>query len=117
MAITIVLTGCFALTLWARSIPTASAGYIGPETNGSRYVICQVFGRYCRQAIAVARCESRFSVRSTNGQYLGLFQMGSWERRTYGHGQDAWSQARAAHRYFVASGRDWSPWTCKPWHA
>ena len=24
-------------------------------------------------------------------------------------------QATAAHRYFVASGRDWGPWSCKPW--
>lgn len=67
-----------------------------------------------RQAIRVARCESGFNPRAANGQYLGIFQMGASERATYGHGPGAHKQARAAHRYFVASGRDWSPWACKP---
>ena len=75
-----------------------------------------VFGpRYGPQALRVARCESGYSTRAQNGQYLGIFQMGSSERRIYGHGASAYAQARAAHRYFVASGRDWSPWSCKPW--
>jgi hypothetical protein len=74
-----------------------------------------VFGRYWSQAMAVARCESGLSLWAQNGQYLGLFQMGSHERVTYGHGSTALAQARAAHRYFVASGRTWSPWSCKPW--
>jgi hypothetical protein len=62
----------------------------------------------------VAWCESRLSIWAKNGQYLGLFQMGSSERRTYGHGNNAWIQARAANRYFIASGRDLPPWSCKP---
>ena len=78
-------------------------------------VICRVFGRYCAQALAVARCESGLSTRAHNGQYRGLFQMGSSERQLFGHGGSAALQARAAHRYFVSSGRDWSPWSCKPW--
>lgn len=77
--------------------------------------ICVVFGSYCGQAIRVAHCESRFDTSAQNGQYLGLFQMGSSERRLYGHGSTPLAQARAAHRYFVLSGRDWSPWSCKPW--
>ena len=77
--------------------------------------ICRVFGRrYCGQALSVSWCESRHSTRAQNGQYLGLFQMGSSERRLFGHGRTAHRQAIAAHRYFVASGRDWSPWSCKP---
>jgi hypothetical protein len=79
-------------------------------------VICEVFGRrYCRQAVAVAWCESRHTTTARNGQYLGLFQMGSSERVRFGHGPAAWDQARAAYRYFVVAGRDWSPWSCKPW--
>jgi hypothetical protein len=74
-----------------------------------------VFGRYWDQAMAVARCESGLSLWARNGQYLGLFQMGSSERRLFGHGPSVEEQARAAYRYFVASGRDWSPWSCKPW--
>jgi len=80
--------------------------------------ICTVFGRrYCGQALAVSWCESRHSTRAQNGQYLGLFQMGSSERRLFGHGPTARKQAAAAHRYFVVSGRDWSPWSCKPSYA
>jgi hypothetical protein len=83
-----------------------------------RKAICDVFGRrYCGQALSVAWCESRHSTRAVNGQYLGLFQMGSYERQLFGHGRTARQQALAAHRYFVLSGRDWSPWSCKPWYA
>jgi hypothetical protein len=77
--------------------------------------ICDVFGRrYCRQALSVSWCESRHATTARNGPYLGLFQMGWSERQLYGHGSTARQQARAAHRYFVVSGRDWSPWSCKP---
>lgn len=81
-----------------------------------RGAICKVFGEYCRQAVAVAWCESRLEPDAQNGQYLGLFQMGSQERRLFGHGATARQQAVAAHTYFVHSGRDWSPWSCKPWY-
>lgn len=77
-----------------------------------RTAICNVFGSYCEEAVAVARCESRLSTTAQNGQYLGLFQMGPSERRLFGHGPTARAQAIAARRYFVSSGRDWSPWSC-----
>ena len=80
-----------------------------------KVAICNVFGRrYCGQALSVSWCESRHSTRAQNGQYRGLFQMGSSERRLFGHGETAHKQAIAAHKYFVVSGRDWSPWSCKP---
>jgi hypothetical protein len=78
--------------------------------------ICHVFGSYCRQALQVARCESGVQTTAQNGQYLGLFQMSSSARQLFGHGESAIEQAQAAHRYFVRSGRDWSPWSCKPWY-
>ena len=78
-----------------------------------RAAICDVFGPYCQQAVSVAWCESRLDTSAVNGQYLGLFQMGETARRVYGHGQSAHEQAVAAHRYFVDSGRDWSPWSCR----
>jgi hypothetical protein len=78
-----------------------------------RQAICTVFGSYCQEALAVAWCESRLQTGAQNGQYLGLFQMGSYERRLFGHGDNARDQAVAAHRYFVHSGRDWSPWSCR----
>jgi len=77
--------------------------------------ICHVFGNYCRQALQVARCESGYRTTAQNGQYLGLFQMGYSERQLFGHGATSLDQAKAAYRYFVRSGRDWSPWSCKPW--
>lgn len=83
-----------------------------------KVAICDVFGRrYCGQALSVSWCESRHSTSAQNGQYLGLFQMGSYERQLFGHGRTARQQALAAHRYFVRSGRDWSPWSCKPSYA
>lgn len=101
------------------------------ETNHSIYMlrlrtdpraaICHVFGPACREAIEVALCESDYHPRdgvpdtyAKNGQYLGMFQMGENERATYGHGSSALAQARAAHAYYLDSGRDWSPWDCKP---
>jgi hypothetical protein len=75
--------------------------------------ICAVFGDDCQEAVAVAWCESHLSTSARNGQYLGLFQMGSYERQLFGHGDTAHAQAVAAHRYFIRSGRDWSPWSCR----
>lgn len=76
--------------------------------------ICATFGRYCGEALRVAWCESRWKVSARNGTHLGLFQMGAWERRTYGHGPGAWAQSRAAYRYFTALGHSWRRWTCQP---
>jgi hypothetical protein len=73
-----------------------------------------VFGRYAAEALAVARCESGLSPSAQSGQYRGLFQMGAAERSRYGHGPSPYAQAKAAHRYFVDSGRGWGPWSCKP---
>lgn len=75
-----------------------------------------VFGVWAAEAIRVSSCETgrTFDTGAKNGQYLGIFQMGSSERATYGHGSTALEQARAAYRYFVASGMDWSRWECQP---
>lgn len=77
-------------------------------------IICDIFGPYCSEALSVAECESGFSPTAVNGQYLGVFQMGEYERATYGHGDTVEEQAQAAYRYFVAAGSDWSPWVCQP---
>jgi hypothetical protein len=87
---------------------------VDSEQQRAKNAICDIFESYCRQALSVSWCESRWRVWAKNGQYLGLFQMGSWERRKYGHGDGGYAQARAAFRYFIASGRDWGPWDCKP---
>jgi hypothetical protein len=105
-----VIVGILACAL----VLAAPAGAVKTRSSSTVAAIRSVFGPYGSQAVRVASCESGLSVWARNGQYLGLFQMGSRERATYGHGWDAWSQSRAAYRYFVASGRDWSPWSCKP---
>jgi hypothetical protein len=89
----------------------AHVTYYSSGVNGA---ICAAFGSYCSQALAVARCESGLSTAATNGQYLGLFQMGESERSHYGHSGGAWGQAQAAYRYFRDSGYSWGPWSCKP---
>jgi hypothetical protein len=84
--------------------------------NSPVKAICHVFRTRCDEALRVARCESGYQTNAQNGQYLGLFQMGTNERRLFGHGPTALAQAKAAYRYFVLSGRNWSPWSCKPWY-
>lgn len=88
----------------SRCVPSSVSGTI-------RYV----FGVYGDQAVAVAECESHLNVFATNGQYLGLFQMGEYARSRYGHSWTALGQSRAAYAYFKDSGSDWSPWQCRPW--
>lgn len=105
----------------AIQLDSSPASVRSHDRNTSRgaaiFAIKAVFGRYGAQAVRVAGCETgyTYSVWARNGQYLGLFQMGSYARGKYGHSWSAWGQARAAYRYFVDSGRDWSPWSCKPW--
>ena len=94
-----------------RAVATRDARRLA--ASSPRAAICDVFGSYCDEAVAVARCESQLSPTAQNGQYLGLFQMGSYERRLFGHGSSAREQAIAARRYFMRSGRDWSPWSCR----
>lgn len=79
-------------------------------------IIRGIFGAHGDEAVRVSYCETggTFSTNARNGQYLGLFQMGAHERATYGDASDARGQSEAAHRYFVATGSDWSPWECKP---
>lgn len=101
------------LAIWRDRLAQCRQLLAGARAN-PRIAINLIFGPYRNQALAVSRCESGYSVNAQNGQYLGIFQMGSSERARYGHGHDALEQAIAAHRYFVASGRDWSPWSCKP---
>jgi hypothetical protein len=101
-------------TRLARQVATRQLQAI--KKAGPHKAICHVFGSHCAEALRVARCESGLRMSARNGQYLGLFQMGTTERHRFGHGSTAFRQAQAAHRYFLVSGRDWSPWSCKPWH-
>ncbi len=98
----------------ARRHPTPTRMLSSSSGGSVENAICVTFGNYCSQAVSVARCESELNVGASNGQYLGLFQMGEYARSRYGHSWDAWGQARAAYRYFRDSGYSWAPWTCQP---
>lgn len=108
MILIVALALLIAATAKAKRYPANTA------TANAR-IIQTVFGRYGTQAVQVARCESGLSIYARNGQYLGLFQMGTFARGRFGHSWDAWGQARAAFAYFRLAGYSWGPWTCKPW--
>lgn len=77
-------------------------------------IIEAVFREDPRGALNVASCESHYSTTAANGQYLGIFQMGSSERAHYatiGYAT-AYEQVVAAHNYYLVSG--WGPWSCRP---
>jgi|SRR5215471_5489809 len=103
--------GAILLAAFLFAVPATAASQDSPNYNAK--VIRQVFGSRGSEAVSVAYCESRLHVWARNGQYLGLFQMGSFARARFGHGWDAWSQSRAAHRYFLYAG-GWGPWSCRP---
>ena len=117
-----VLLACATVAALCASTAFASSTVDKPHAPGThkrtydRVFKHNVSKKNKKWAKRVARCESGYSVNAQNGQYLGLFQMGSNERRLFGHGESALVQAQAAYRYFVRSGRDWSPWSCKPWY-
>jgi hypothetical protein len=64
------------------------------------------------QALNVAYCESGSNLWpwASDGEYLGMFQFGSFARSSYGFSWSPWEQARAAFRYWAVAG--WSPWEC-----
>ena len=111
----VVLAMLAAVVLIAAPTANSYSPEVTAKKAAAKVAICKVFGKYCQQALRVSWCESRWYVWARNGQYLGLFQMGNYARSRYGHHpSNAWIQARAAYAYFVDSGRDWSPWSCKP---
>jgi hypothetical protein len=104
---------------WAPSIPLHNTQHaVSLHFCGHSNVRC----RAALEAWEVARCETSgtFSVWATNGQYLGLWQMGAGERERWGHGWHPWAQAKAASRYYRhslrAHGYGWLPWDwrCRP---
>lgn len=111
------------VSLTALVYPTGAFGWkLGEYEKGYHNAVNAIYFEWCGHrytycgegysAYRVAECESRFDIWATNGQYLGLFQMGEYARSRYGHGGNPWIQARAAHRYYSARG--WAPWSCRP---
>lgn len=125
-----VLIGLVIVMGSAETKTASAATMFQKQVTAITYVFCKDYEKhvdishpceYGREALVVASLEGgKFHwYRGTcnnavNGQYLGCFQMGASERRIYGHGSGVWAQARAAYKYWKRSGRDWSPWSCKP---
>lgn len=76
-------------------------------------------------ALTVAGCETGHTLDSVsaslgaaNGQFLGIFQLGNWERSAFAIWRGTYryetviDQVMAAHRYFLSNG--WQPWQCLP---
>lgn len=79
--------------------------------NAIYYEWCGHHYTYCGDgnwAWKVSDCESGHRTDAVNGEHEGLFQMGSGERRRFGHGPGPWVQARSARKYYLISGT--SPW-------
>ena len=104
----------FALTALASALGGAGGTSTAEASNQYAQVqqaVCHYFrGSLCSTAMQIVNCETggTYDPRSSNGQYLGIFQMGSNERATFGHGNDVWTQARAAYRYYLKAG--FGPW-------
>jgi hypothetical protein len=80
---------------------------------GSVRLAATRYGLSADGMLRVARCESNLQRAAANGQYLGLFQLGSYARERYlrGDWRDAYANAMAAAQYAHEAG-GWSPWTC-----
>jgi soluble lytic murein transglycosylase-like protein len=76
-------------------------------------VVARRYGLDPGGMLRVANCESRLDRHATNGQYLGLFQLGATARSHYlrGDWRDAFANADAAARYVRDAG-GFGPWTC-----
>jgi hypothetical protein len=107
------ITAVMCITGIAPSLAKGSTGGEGANADyytAARKAVCYYFGEYCSQAMQIVRCETggTYYPWAQNGQYLGIFQMGSRERAKYGHGSNVWAQAKAAYAYFKDAG--WHPW-------
>ena len=112
MRVIVVILACAFALYTAQAAASTSAS---PARNAQ--IIRAVFGTHGSAAVRVASCESGLSEWARNGQYQNLFQMGYAERRRYGWhvaGSSPWLAAKAAYRYFKASGYSWRAWTCQP---
>ena len=83
------------------------------DVAGSVRLAASRYGLRADGMLRVARCESNLQRAATNGQYLGLFQLGAYARERYlrGSWNDAYANAMAAARYAHDAG-GWAPWTC-----
>lgn len=107
-----------AIIVAVSAIFVVGCGEAAPPKSDAELAIEMHFGPYgpevVEQAKRVAMCESTMNPGVTNGQYIGLFQMGSYHywRFEGNNGYDPYVNARAAGGLWLERG--WQPWECKP---
>jgi hypothetical protein len=106
----LTLTACLLVALGGAAGQTAQASMNRSLYQQAQRAVCFYFKKNCATAMKIVKCETggSYTPWSANGQYLGIFQMGSYERRTFGHGGNVWAQAKAAYAYFKVAG--FGPW-------
>lgn len=115
---------CFIIFLLLSFVPTAEAKsrVVKPrkvphcqshKLSPPAAVRCVFPARAQAKALRVMWCESKNNPRAKNGQYRGLFQMGSRERATYAYTgySTPLQQVQAAHNLWTWRG--WQPWSCQ----
>ena len=108
----LTLTVVLLVALGGATGQTAKASKGSTAYNSAQRAVCFYFGSNCAEAMVIVNCETggTYSPWASNGQYQGMFQMGSYARAKYGQGNNVWAQAKAAYRMFRAQG--WSGWLC-----
>ena len=98
---------CLAIT---GTVEAAQASDSRTLYQQAQRAVCYYFKNNCTTAMRIVKCETggSYTPWSSNGQYQGIFQMGSQERATYGDGNNVWAQAKAAFAYFRVAG--FGPW-------
>jgi hypothetical protein len=94
---------------WRRTHVRPAPAAVVPSVR----IVARRYGFDPEGMLRVARCESNLRRTATNGQYLGLFQLGSFARARYldGSWTDSYANALAAARYAREAG-GWGPWSC-----
>jgi len=107
----LTLTVSLSVVLGGATGQTAQASSINENYRSAYRAVCFYFKQNCATAMRIVKCETggTYTPWSANGQYLGIFQMGSSERARYGHGNNVWAQAKAAYAYYRDAG-GFGPW-------
>lgn len=107
-----VLLALMVIAVGVSSVSAAAATSNRSAYAAARAAVCHYFGANCGMAMQIVNCETggTYTPWASNGQYLGMFQMGSAARKQYGHGSNVWAQAKAAFALF--RDRGFEPWLC-----
>ena len=107
-------------TVRPRPLPvTTLPERVDEDMSDTEWLIRQTFPESPDRAVRIARCESGLEPHATNGQYVGIMQVGSRTHAaliarmgyTVADLYGVRANLAVARAIFDAAG-DWSPWTC-----